>query len=64
MAEYGVEGALRHHLALSMENLQTDYVDLYYLHRVNEDMALSDVSLAMGKLIAGAGGCRKSPWTS
>lgn len=34
-----------------MENLQTDYVDLYYLHRVNEDVALSDVSLAMGKLI-------------
>lgn len=51
VAEYGVEGALRHHLALSMENLQTDYVDLYYLHRVNEDVALSDVSLAMGKLI-------------
>ncbi|TCP95980.1 aryl-alcohol dehydrogenase-like predicted oxidoreductase [Cricetibacter osteomyelitidis] len=42
--------AVRRHLEKSMKNLQTDYVDLYYLHRVNNDVAVEDVAEAMGKL--------------
>lgn len=39
------------HLKASMERLKTDYVDLYYLHRVNEQIPVEDVAEAMGKLI-------------
>ncbi|MDR1479635.1 MAG: aldo/keto reductase, partial [Planctomycetaceae bacterium] len=31
----GIARTLRNHLVCSMERLQVDYVDLYYLHRVN-----------------------------
>lgn len=48
----GVYETLRRHLEGSMQRLQTDYVDLYYLHRVNKEVALEDVAVAMGKLIA------------
>lgn len=41
---------MRNHLEKSMQNLQTDYVDLYYLHRVNADIAVEEVAEAMGKL--------------
>ena len=43
--------ALCRHLKRSMENLETDYVDLYYLHRVNLEIPLEDVAYAMGRLI-------------
>ncbi len=43
--------AVKAHLLHSMENLQTDYIDLYYLHRVNENIPVEDVADAMGKLI-------------
>lgn len=43
--------AVKAHLLHSMENLQTDYIDLYYLHRVNENVPVEDVADAMGKLI-------------
>lgn len=54
--EYG-EGvtlydAIRKHLDQSLENLRTDYVDLYYLHRVNEDVPVEEVAEVMGGLIA------------
>lgn len=38
-------------LEASMKNLRTDYIDLYYLHRVNEGVAVEDVAAAMGRLI-------------
>ncbi|BBF23292.1 aldo/keto reductase [Sutterella megalosphaeroides] len=34
----------RKHLAASMERLQTDYVDRYYLHRVNELVPVEEVA--------------------
>lgn len=42
---------VKRHLEQSMRNLRTDYIDLYYLHRVNEGVALEDVAGAMGRLI-------------
>lgn len=47
----GVYGAIKRHLAASMEKLGTDYVDLYYLHRINREIPLEDIAGAMGKLI-------------
>lgn len=35
----------------SLKRLQTDYVDLYYLHRIPTDYPLEDVAESMGKLI-------------
>lgn len=34
-----------------MEKLRTDYIDLYYLHRVNTLVPVEDVAEVMGKLI-------------
>ena len=42
---------LKKHLAASLKNLRTDYVDLYYLHRVNVKVPVEDVADGMGKLI-------------
>ena len=47
----GVYVTVRRHLEASLERLQTDYADLYYLHRINPEFAVEDVALAMGKLI-------------
>lgn len=41
---------IRQHLEASMKNLRTDYIDLYYLHRVNELVPVEDVAEVMGKL--------------
>lgn len=41
----------RRHLEASMKALQTDYVDLYYLHRINTQVEVERVAAAMGKLI-------------
>ncbi|MCF0259349.1 MAG: aldo/keto reductase [Erysipelotrichaceae bacterium] len=46
------EQIIRRHLKKSMENLQTDWIDLYYLHRINEKVPMEEVAEAMGKLIA------------
>ena len=43
--------AVRRHLEDSMERLQTDMVDLYYLHRTNGGVRIEDVAEAMGLLI-------------
>lgn len=43
--------AVRKHLDASLRNLDTDYVDLYYLHRVSEEIALEDIADTMGRLI-------------
>lgn len=46
-----LEGAIRSHLAKTLENLRTDYLDLYYLHRVHVDVPVESVAAVMGKLI-------------
>lgn len=43
---------IRSHLDASMKRLGTDYVDLYYLHRVNEDVPVDAVADVMGRLIS------------
>ena len=30
-----------------MKNLKTDYIDLYYLHRINRDIPIEDVRYAL-----------------
>lgn len=47
----GLETVVRQHLEKSLRNLRSDYVDLYYLHRVNENAPLQEVAVVMGKLI-------------
>lgn len=42
---------LKEHLTQSLKNLQTDFVDVYYLHRVNTQISLEEVAGAYGKLI-------------
>ena len=42
---------VRGHLERSLRRLTTDYVDLYYLHRVNLDVPVEWVAAAMGRLI-------------
>lgn len=46
-----VYAAVRRHLEHSMKNLHTDYIDLYYLHRVNEQVPVELIAEAMGQLI-------------
>lgn len=50
VASYSVYDAVRRHLEQSMKNLQTDCIDLYYLHRVNEEVSFEKVAEAMGRL--------------
>ena len=46
-----VYGAVRRHLEGSLERLQTDYADLYYLHRMAGGVRIEDVAEAMGQLM-------------
>lgn len=46
-----VEEAIREHLEASLKRLGTDWVDLYYQHRVNKSIPVEEVALVMGKLI-------------
>ena len=46
-----VYDAVRRHLEASMERLQTDMVDLYYLHRTSFGVPVEKVAEAMGRLI-------------
>lgn len=43
--------SIRRHLDQSLKNLRTDYVDLYYLHRINEQVPIEDIAEVMGRLI-------------
>lgn len=42
---------IRRHLEASMKNLRTDYIDLYYLHRVNELVPVEAIAEIMGRFI-------------
>ena len=46
-----LETVIREHLDASLERLGTDYVDLYYQHRVNKNIPVEEVAAVMGKLI-------------
>ena len=46
-----IDATVKRHLVGSLERLQTDYVDLYYLHRVNLAVSFEEVAEAMGRLI-------------
>lgn len=49
---YGKLSKLIHdHLSASLKNLRTTYVDLYYLHRYNEDIDIEDVANVMKELL-------------
>ena len=48
---YDLYEVLKKHLAASMKRLGTDYVDLYYLHRVHPLVPVEQAADAMGKLI-------------
>lgn len=43
--------SVRNHLTASLERLGTDYVDLYYLHRVASWVGVEEVAAVMGRLI-------------
>ena len=43
--------AISRHIKKSLENLQTDYIDLYYLHRVHEAVPVEAVAEVMGRFI-------------
>lgn len=43
--------AMRSHLEASMKRLRTDYIDLYYLHRLNDRIPVGDVAEVMGRFI-------------
>ena len=43
--------AVGQHLEASMARLQTDYVDLYYLHRTSPGVSVEKIAEAMGRLI-------------
>lgn len=43
---------IRKHLEASMKNLRTDYIDIYYLHRINECIPVEAVAEVMRRLIA------------
>ena len=47
----GLETVVREHVAASLERLQTEYADIYYLHRINPEIPVEDVAEVMGKLI-------------
>ena len=49
--EEQVDNLLQSHLNASMERLDTDYVDLYYLHRMPKFYPIEYIAKAMGKLI-------------
>lgn len=44
-------GAVRRHLEDSLDRLQTDWVDIYYLHRTTDGVRIEDVAGAMEQLI-------------
>lgn len=50
-AEGDTETVIRRHLEESMKRLGTDYIDLYYQHRIEEEDKIEEIAAVMGKLI-------------
>lgn len=42
---------IRTHVEASLKRLGTDYIDLYYQHRVNKDIPIEEIAYCMGELI-------------
>lgn len=42
---------IRTHVEASLKRLDTDYIDLYYQHRVNKDIPVEEIAYCMGELI-------------
>ncbi|MCD7779310.1 MAG: aldo/keto reductase, partial [Candidatus Gastranaerophilales bacterium] len=51
LIEKDLYSVMKNHLEASFKKLRTDYVDLYYLHRINELIPVEDVAIVMGKFI-------------
>lgn len=51
IAGKNIVDVIKSHLEISLKNLQTNYVDLYYLHRVNPEIPVEKIADAMGKII-------------
>ncbi len=49
--EGNVADVMRSHLNASLRRLGTDYVDLYYQHRINKNIPVEEIALVMGELI-------------
>lgn len=49
--EGSVYGAVRRHLEGSLDRLQTDYADIYYLHRTSGGVHIEEVAEAIGRLM-------------
>lgn len=49
--EENVAAAVKSHLEASLKRLGTDYVDIYYHHRIEDDSRVEEVAGAMGELI-------------
>lgn len=49
-AHNGLYPVMKAHLLKSLDNLRTDYADLYYLHRMNPDIAVEAVAETMHQL--------------
>ena len=43
--------AIQSHLNASLNRLRTDYIDLYYLHRINANISIEEIAAVMGRLI-------------
>lgn len=58
--------AIRRNIDDSLRRLQTDHVDLYYMHRFDPKVPVADMAGAMGELIAAGkiGGYGVSEWSS
>ena len=50
-AEGDTETVIRRHLEESMKRLGTDYIDLYYQHRIEEKDKIEEIAAVIGKLI-------------
>ncbi|NLD02731.1 MAG: aldo/keto reductase [Clostridiales bacterium] len=48
--EGGLYGTIRARAEASMKRLRTDYIDLYYLHRVHKQISVEEVGQVMGRL--------------
>lgn len=58
--------AIRRNIDVSLQRLQTDHVDLYYMHRFDPKVPVAEMAVAMGELIAAGkiGGYGVSEWSA